>query len=156
MHCLERARVSPPLYVSDLHNHLKNASSCGNLANSSLNNLETAHTQTVEPAGIVSARWTCCLQFQTDVFTQFKFTSSNCVFAFSSMFFIIFGTYSTFIFAFAKFPPQLMILLLRCHRRISRFSSLSAYNNYFLDPIPLITNFVFLVFFSCSFAEVFR
>jgi hypothetical protein len=55
-----------------------------------------------------------------------------------------------------KISPQLMILLLRCHRRISRFSSLSAYNNYFLDPIPLTTNVVFLVFFSCSFAEVFR
>ncbi|KAI6190754.1 PAS domain-containing serine/threonine-protein kinase [Aphelenchoides bicaudatus] len=52
----ERARVSPPLYVSDLQNHLKNASSCGNLANSSLNSLETAQTQPAEPVGIVSAR----------------------------------------------------------------------------------------------------
>ncbi|KAI6234211.1 PAS domain-containing serine/threonine-protein kinase [Aphelenchoides fujianensis] len=56
----ERARVSPPLYVSDLHNHLKNASSCGNLANNSTLSLADSHStnNVLQPqeSGVVSAR----------------------------------------------------------------------------------------------------
>ncbi|KAI6216740.1 PAS domain-containing serine/threonine-protein kinase [Aphelenchoides besseyi] len=52
----ERARVSPPLYVSDLHNHLKNASSCGNLANNSTGMESGSTSLQPQESGIVSAR----------------------------------------------------------------------------------------------------
>ncbi|CAD5235249.1 unnamed protein product [Bursaphelenchus xylophilus] len=49
----DRARVSPPLYVSDLHNHLKSTSSCGNLANSSFSSIDAPSRP---ESGVVSAR----------------------------------------------------------------------------------------------------
>jgi len=46
----DRAQVVPPLYVSDLAHHLKNASSCSNLANNSHLAIEK------QESGVVSAR----------------------------------------------------------------------------------------------------
>jgi serine/threonine protein kinase len=47
----ERAQVNPPLYISDLQNHLKNTSSCGNMASVSISAIEEGSS-----SGIVSAR----------------------------------------------------------------------------------------------------
>ena len=49
---LERAQVVPPLYVSDLANHIQNASSCSNIAINSQLNLD----QPQQESGVVSAR----------------------------------------------------------------------------------------------------
>uniref|UniRef100_A0A915DAD7 Protein kinase domain-containing protein n=1 Tax=Ditylenchus dipsaci TaxID=166011 RepID=A0A915DAD7_9BILA len=53
----ERAQVNPPLYVSDLQNHLKHtsSSSCSNLANLSITSVEAIQPNQ-ESNGVVSAR----------------------------------------------------------------------------------------------------
>uniref|UniRef100_A0A914PF84 Protein kinase domain-containing protein n=1 Tax=Panagrolaimus davidi TaxID=227884 RepID=A0A914PF84_9BILA len=50
----ERAQVSPPLYVSDLANHIQNASSCSNLAINS--HVNSSLDQPQQESGVVSAR----------------------------------------------------------------------------------------------------
>uniref|UniRef100_A0AC34GTK3 Protein kinase domain-containing protein n=1 Tax=Panagrolaimus sp. ES5 TaxID=591445 RepID=A0AC34GTK3_9BILA len=50
----ERAQVSPPLYVSDLANHIQNASSCSNLAINS--HVSSLVEQPQQESGVVSAR----------------------------------------------------------------------------------------------------
>jgi serine/threonine protein kinase len=50
----ERAQVVPPLYVSDLANHIQNASSCSNLASNS--HVLSSLDQPQQESGVVSAR----------------------------------------------------------------------------------------------------